>query len=54
MKILAEILSWVFLPLLTPVYGLLIAMYVISQPFPVDAHESLYLLPDKLAFDLFA
>lgn len=31
MKILAEILSWVFLPLLMPVYGLLIAMFVPSN-----------------------
>ena len=53
MKILAEILSWVFLPLLTPVYGLLIAMYVISQPFPVDAQESLFLLPDSAKLAIF-
>ncbi len=53
MKILAEILSWVFLPLLTPVYGLLIAMYVLSEPYPVYSQESLYLLPDAAKIAIF-
>lgn len=53
MKILAEILSWVFLPLLTPVYGLLIAMYVLSEPYPVNSQESLYLLPDAAKLAIF-
>jgi membrane-associated phospholipid phosphatase len=53
MKILAEILSWVFLPLLTPVYGLLIAMYVLSEPYPVSAQESLYFLPDAAKIAIF-
>lgn len=51
MKILAEILSWVFLPLLTPVYGLLIAMYVPSNQDYLFNEDSLFFMaaPAKTA-----
>jgi membrane-associated phospholipid phosphatase len=51
MKILAEVLSWVFLPLLMPVYGLLLAMYIPSNQDYLFNEDSLYFLRDdaKLA-----
>jgi hypothetical protein len=47
MKIAAEILSWIFLPLLMPVYGLLIAMYVPSNQDFLFNEDSLYFLSDE-------
>lgn len=47
MKILAEILSWVFLPLFMPVYGLIIAMYIPSNPDYILYEDSLYWLNDS-------
>lgn len=46
MKIIAEILSWIFLPLFMPVYGLLIAMYVPSNQDYLFNEDSLYFLFD--------
>ncbi|MEN9972181.1 MAG: hypothetical protein RIS20_528 [Bacteroidota bacterium] len=44
--ILAHLISWVFLPLLMPTYGILLAMYIPSNPKDLT-HASLYmLLPD--------
>jgi membrane-associated phospholipid phosphatase len=47
MKILSEVLSWVFLPLLTPVYGLLIAMYVPSNEDFLLNESSLFFIQDE-------
>lgn len=47
MKILAEVLSWVFLPLLMPVYGLLIAMYVPSNQDYFFNEGSLFFLQTR-------
>ncbi len=44
MKQTAHILSWVFLPLFMPVYGLMIAMYVPSNQDYLFNEESLYFL----------
>lgn len=51
MKVFSHIVSWVFLPLLMPVYGLLITMYVPSNQAYYYNQESLYYLQDpaKLA-----
>jgi membrane-associated phospholipid phosphatase len=47
MKILAEVLSWVFLPLLMPVYGLLLCMYVPSNQDYLFNEDSLFFLRDE-------
>ena len=47
MKIASEILSWVFLPLIMPVYGLLIAMYVPSNQDYLFNEDSLFFLNDS-------
>ena len=47
MKIASEILSWVFLPLFMPVYGLLIAMYVPSNQDYLFNEDSLFFLNDS-------
>lgn len=44
MKLFSEIISWIFLPLLMPVYGLLIAMYVPSQQDYILNEDSLFFL----------
>lgn len=44
MKTFSHIISWVFLPLLTPVYGLLLALYVPSMPEVLYFRESLYFM----------
>jgi membrane-associated phospholipid phosphatase len=44
MKLLAEILSWIFLPLLMPIYGLMLAMYIPSNQDYFFNTESLYFL----------
>ena len=47
MKIFSEIISWVFLPLLMPIYGLLITMYVPSNQDYLFNEDALYFLnPD--------
>ncbi len=44
MKIFSEVISWIFLPLLMPVYGLVLAMYVPSQQDYLLNEDSLYFL----------
>lgn len=44
MKLFSEIISWIFLPLLMPVYGLLITMYVPSQQDYLLNEDSLFFL----------
>lgn len=47
MRLTANILSWVFLPLFMPIYGLLLTLYVPSVTNYYDNSESLYwLLPE--------
>lgn len=47
MKIFSKILSWIFLPLLTPVYAVAIAMYVESWEANFYQGESLFSLDPK-------
>ncbi len=47
MKVLSHLLSWIFLPLLMPLFGLLIAMYVPSSPQSLVDNDSLYLMIDQ-------
>src|SRR5574343_31227 len=47
MKLLSHLLSWVFLPLFMPLYGLLIAMYVPSSPESLVNNDSLYLMVEQ-------
>jgi membrane-associated phospholipid phosphatase len=44
MKIFSELISWIFLPLLMPVYGLLIVMYIPSQQDYFLNEDSMYFL----------
>src|SRR5690554_1080146 len=44
MKQISTFLSWVFLPLFTPIYGLLIVLYIPVQSNSFLASESLYML----------
>src|SRR5690554_5475770 len=44
MKQLSKLLSWLFLPLFTPIYGLLIVLYLPVQSSSFVASESLYML----------
>lgn len=44
MKQIAKLLSWVFLPLFTPIYGLLIVLFLPVQSSSFVASESLYML----------
>lgn len=47
MKVLSHLLSWIFLPLFMPLFGLLIAMYVPSSPQSLVSNDSLFLLVDQ-------
>ena len=47
MRLTAHLLSWVFLPLLMPIYGLLLAMYAPSEPLITSYFESLYYFPQE-------
>lgn len=51
MTFFARLISWLFLPLLIPVYALLITMYVPAQEFMFFGNNNLYILGDdqKLA-----
>ena len=44
MKIFSEIISWIFLPLLMPVYALVLAMYIPSQQDYLLNEDSMYFL----------
>lgn len=44
MKYFSKFLSWVFLPLFTPIYGLLIVLFLPVQSSSFVASESLYML----------
>lgn len=48
MKLLAQAVSWLFLPLFTPLFGLIIAMYTPSFAYT----ESLYILAPELKIQL--
>jgi membrane-associated phospholipid phosphatase len=47
MKVVSKILSWIFLPLLAPVYAILIAMYVESWEADFYQGESLFSLDER-------
>ncbi len=48
MKTLASIFSWVFLPLFTPIYALLIVFYLPSTPSSFLLADSLYHYPEAI------
>jgi hypothetical protein len=50
MKIFSHIVSWVFLPLFMPVYGLLLTMFVPSNQDYLFNEDSLYLLNEPAKF----
>lgn len=50
MKQISTLLSWVFLPLFTPIYGLLIVLYLPVQSNSFVASESLYMLDPAVKF----
>jgi len=45
MKTLAQIISWVMMPMLMPIYALMIVMFSPSQPIDLSAGDSLFLIP---------
>lgn len=48
MKVLSEVISWIFLPLFTPIYALLLVLYVESLPKTFLLWDSLYHYPPEL------
>ena len=50
MRKIAVLLSWIFLPLFTPIYGLLIVLYLPVQSNSFLASESLYMLDPAVKF----
>lgn len=50
MRQISVLFSWVFLPLFTPVYGLLIVLYLPVQSSSFVASESLYMLNPAVKF----
>jgi membrane-associated phospholipid phosphatase len=50
MKQISKLLSWIFLPLFTPIYGLLIVLYLPVQSSSFVASESLYMLHPDVKF----
>lgn len=47
MKLFAQIISWVFVPLFMPIYALLILMYIPSREDFLFNDDSLYYLPNE-------
>ena len=47
MKSIFQAISWVFLPLLMPIYALLLVMYVPSNQDYIFNQDCMYLLPDE-------
>lgn len=45
MKLAANIISWIFVPLLMPIYGLLVAMYIPSFEQSFFQENTLYFMP---------
>ncbi|MFT5581193.1 MAG: membrane-associated phospholipid phosphatase [Psychromonas sp.] len=52
MKLFAQIISWVFVPLFMPIYALLILMYIPSREDYLINDDSLYFLPDQVKIAL--
>ncbi|RYM35896.1 hypothetical protein ERX46_02580 [Brumimicrobium glaciale] len=50
MKQISKLLSWIFSPLFTPIYGLLIVLYLPVQSSSFVASESLYMLHPDVKF----
>lgn len=50
MKGFASLISWLFLPLFTPIYGLLLVLYLPIQSKSFVANESLYMLNPAAKF----
>ena len=47
MQLLSKTVSWIFLPLFMPIYGLLLTLYIPSQEASIS-NTSLFDLPDGL------
>jgi len=45
MKAFFQTISWVFMPILMPIYGLLIVMFSPSEPYNIAEGNSLYIYP---------
>lgn len=54
MKIASQIISWVFLPLFMPIYGLLITLYVQSMEASIFQEENMYWLPPQAKWIILA
>jgi membrane-associated phospholipid phosphatase len=47
MRILFQIATWLFMPILMPVYALLLVMYTPSQPFNLSDENSLFIFSNQ-------
>jgi len=47
MRILFQIATWLFMPILMPVYALLLVMYTPSQPFNLSEENSLFIFSNQ-------
>jgi membrane-associated phospholipid phosphatase len=52
MRIVSQIISWLFVPLLTPVYGMMLAMFVPSRQDYYFNPDNLFLQPDDRKWSL--
>lgn len=43
MRIISQIATWVFMPIMMPIYALLLVMYVPSEPLNISENNSLFL-----------
>jgi len=45
MRFLFQFITWAFMPILMPIYGLLIVMFSYSEPIEIGLNNSLYYFP---------
>jgi membrane-associated phospholipid phosphatase len=45
MKFISHIISWVLMPILMPIYALLLVMFFPSEPINIYSNDSLFLIP---------
>ena len=45
MRFLAQTISWVLMPILMPIYALILVEFIPSEPINLAAGDSLYLMP---------
>ena len=55
MKLLASVISWILMPMLMPIYALILVMFFPSQPIDLSSGDSLFLMPlqNKLVLILY-